>query len=80
MESFANLFWSIRSEGKSSQETRNATATSLSRVGYTFLAAIFVVFFVADELLHKYRESRRRKLSTEQNRASSAERDAESER
>ena len=80
MESFPNLYWSIRSEGKSSQEPRDVTATSVSRVGYTILAAIFIIFFVADELVHKYRESRRRKVSTGQNRASSAERDVESER
>ena len=80
MESFPKLYWSERSEGERSRETREATATSSSRVGYALLAAIFIVFFVIDELLHKFRESRRRKVSTGQNRASSAERDVESER
>ena len=77
MESFPKLYWSERSEGERSRETRKATATSSSRVGYALLAAIFIVFFVIDELLHKFRESRRRKLSTGHKRASSAEPDGE---
>ena len=78
MESFPNLFWSIRPEEKPSQETLDLTETSLSRVGYIMLAALFIAFFVVDELLHRYRGFRRRKLSTGQKRASAVERDSES--
>ena len=79
MESFPNLFWSIRPEEKQSQETRDLTETRLSRVGYIILASLFIAFFVADELLHRYRESKRRQLSTGQNRASVMESDDEGE-
>ncbi len=77
MESFPNLFWSIRSEDKPSQETRDLTGTRLSRVGYIILAALFIGFFVADEALHRYREIRRRKLSMGKNSASAMESDSE---
>ena len=79
MQSFPNLFWSIRSEDKPSQETRDITETGLSRVGYIILASLFIVFFVADELLHMYRKSKLRKLSTGQNRASALKSDDEGE-
>ena len=78
MESFPNLFWSIRPEEKQSQETRDLTETRLSRVGYIILAALFIVFFIVDELLHRYRGMRRRKLSTGQKRTSAVGRDSES--
>ena len=78
MESFPNLFWSIRSEDKPSQEPRNLTETRLSRVGYIILAALFIFFFVADELLNRHRESRRRKLSAGQKRISVVESGSES--
>ena len=77
MESFPNLAWSIRSQDKPSQETRDVTETRLSRVGYIILASLFIAFFVADELLHRYRESKRRKLSTGQNKVSAVESDDE---
>ena len=80
MDSIPNLYWSIKSEGKSSQETRGVVASGASRVGYTILAAVFIAFFIADELLHKYRESRLRKFSIGQNRASSQESRGEGER
>ena len=77
MESFPNLVWSIRSEDKPSQETRDLTETSLSSVGYIILAALFIIFFVADEVLHRCREGKRRKLSARQKEASATERDSE---
>ena len=77
METFSNLVWSIRSQDKPTQETRDVTETRLSRVGYIILASLFIAFFVADELLHRYRESKRRKLSTGQNKASAVESDDE---
>ena len=69
MESFPNLFWSMRSEDSPSQEQVDVTATRLSRLGYIILATLFIVFFVADELSNRYRESRDRKLSARQRRA-----------
>ena len=78
MESFPNLFWSIRSEDKPSQVPRDLTETRLSRVGYIILAALFIFFFVADELLNRHRESRRRKLSAGKKRISVVESGSES--
>ena len=77
MELFPNLFWSIRSEDKPSQEARDLTETRVNRAGYIILAVLFIVFFVADELVNRCRENKRRKVPTRQKRESLLESNSE---
>ena len=77
MESFPNLFWSLRSSDKSVQAAYDLTETRLTRLSYTILAALFIIFFVADELANRYRENKWRKHAAGHKKVSAMESDSE---
>ena len=58
MESIPNLWWSLTSKDRSAEVSRDLTETRVSRLSYKMVAAIFIVFFVIDELVTRYRENK----------------------
>ena len=77
MESFPNLFWSFRSAHKSAQAPCDLTETRASRLCYKIVAALFLIFFVIDELVDRYRENRYGKYSAGKKKLSAMEFDSE---
>ena len=77
MESFPNLFWSFRSTHNSAQAPCDLTETRLTRLCYKIVAALFIIFFVTDELVNRYRENRYGKYSAGKKKLSEMEFDSE---
>ena len=57
MESIPNLWCSLTSKDRSAKVFGDRTETRVSRLSYKMVAAIFIVFFVIDELVTRYREN-----------------------
>ena len=77
MESLPNLFWSYRSVNKSAQAPCDLTETRLTRLCYKIVAALFIIFFVTDELVNRIREKRYGKYSVGKKKLSEMEIDSE---
>ena len=77
MESIPNLWWSVTSKDRSGKVSDDRTETRVSRLSYKMVAAIFIVFFVIDELVSRYRENKYGKYFPEKKKLSVKEIDSE---
>ena len=77
MESIPNLWWSLTSKDRPAKVSRDRTETRVSRLSYKMVAALFIVFFVIDELLSRYRENKYGKYCPEKKKLSVKEIDSE---
>ena len=68
-----NLFWLFTSGDEAVQPPCSITEARLTRLTYIIVAALFIVFFVTDELVNRYRENRREKCCARKNTASALE-------
>ena len=65
MESIPNLWWSVTTKDRSAKVSRDVTESRFTRLSYKMVAALFIIFFVIDELVNKYREKKYGKYSAE---------------
>ena len=77
MESIPNLWWSLTSKDRPAKVSRDRTETRVSRLSYKMVAALFIVFFVIDELLSRYRENKYGKYFPEKKKLSVKDIDSE---